>query len=355
MINKKLDLIIIGYNESQNLQKCFESALKACKGLKDSLNMESDIMYVDSYSTDNSVEIARAMCIKTCFSPQLYHSCSNARTAGFLLTENEFIMFLDGDMEIKQGWLTDGVKFLIDNPDAGAVAGIRDEMRLYKNKFYEIKNYNNVKDNVNPISNDAGGAFMFRRAALESIGGFDPEVSSEEDYVAYCELKTRGWESYRINKPMITHWDTKIKNIESGINHLLINKKALVPGIIFKYALFNTNWAWLYMLKFKKYIILHTAWLSITVTSMILYYLKITTLNQVAAWFIVITFFYLFHISAEKKDLTRTLAALFLRTAYVFNMLIAFAFNYPKINFNTQTNKDYIKNVYKINGLDFPS
>ena len=56
---ESLDVIVIGRNESETLEKCLKSANVAISELEKELGIKSDLVYVDSQSTDGSTEIAK--------------------------------------------------------------------------------------------------------------------------------------------------------------------------------------------------------------------------------------------------------------------------------------------------------
>ena len=109
---KTLDIVIIGFNESKTLEKCIVSSLKAKKYTEEKRDIRVKMLYVDDYSTDNSVEIAQEYFFQTIYPPQGYNSPSNSRNIGLYFSSSDYIMYLDADMELNTKILVLGTDFL---------------------------------------------------------------------------------------------------------------------------------------------------------------------------------------------------------------------------------------------------
>jgi len=333
---RSLDVLIAARDEGAVFEKCCASVEKAVAELAKRTGIRAAVVYVDSYSTDGSVAVAKRSGFRVARPPDWYYNCANGRTTGYLLTAGEFVMVLDGDMELAEGWLADGLAFLESREDAGGVAGIRDDMRLTGASFSRIPNYHRITAPVQGVGDDVGGAFLFRRAALDAAGGFEPAVVPEEDFVLYAQIKKKGWELYRIDRPMIVHWDTKVASASAVIEHLMFSRKALVPGVIFRHALLRTDW-WPHLLRFKRDLFVHALWL------------LAVAFARPAAWPLAATAVYLLSIWAQKRDPLRTAGALVLRTVYLANFLAGFALGRPALEFGVQHAEKYKETVRRLN------
>ncbi|MDP3542422.1 MAG: glycosyltransferase family A protein [Elusimicrobiota bacterium] len=336
MTAASLDVVIVARNEGKIFEKCCASVEKAVAVLAERAGIRASVVYVDSYSTDGSVAVASRRGFRIARPPDWYYNCANGRTAGYLLTSGEFVMMLDGDMELAKGWLADGLAFLESRPDAGGVAGVRDDMRLAGDAFIRIPDYHRISAPVQGVGDDVGGAFLFRRAALDAAGGFEPAVVPEEDFVLYAQIKRKGWELYRIDKPMIVHWDTKVSTPAAVIKHLMFSRKALVPGVIFRHALLYTDW-WPQLLRFKRDLLVHALWL------------LAVAFARPAVLPLTATAVYLVLIWTQKRDPLRTAGALVLRTAYLANFLVGFLLGRPALEFGVQHHDKYKETVRRLN------
>lgn len=93
-----ISFIIIGRNEGWRLEKCFTSVFKTIK--KD--NIESfEVIYVDSKSTDNSVNVAKSYEEIKVFQIVGVCNAAIARNVGAKEAKGDILFFIDGDMEIQ--------------------------------------------------------------------------------------------------------------------------------------------------------------------------------------------------------------------------------------------------------------
>ena len=335
-----ITIIIIGRNESLTLEKCIISALNGKDIFESKTGEKAGIVYVDSQSCDNSKEIAKRYGLVIYVSPERYHTCSNARNTGLFLTQSDLVMFLDGDMELNKNWLYEGFIFLKEYPLAGGVIGIRDDYRKQGDKLEIIKNYYNQRSEIESVIKDVGGAVLYRRKALEDVGGFEPAISPEEDYVLFSQLSHKGWKLFRIKKNMIIHWDMKIANINSAINHLFFSHNATMPGVILRHAFFQEKWSLSYLLTFKTYLIVH---------SFVLICLLVLIVEKLYLPAMFIFFLYLILCIFQKENVKLGIVAPFTRTIYLIHMLIGFILNRPVVAFGIQHTPDYRCSIAKIN------
>src|SRR5579875_3748150 len=101
MRNQSVGIVAIGRNEGERLRKCLESAVAAGRR----------VVYVDSGSTDGSVNLARSLGAEVVeldmYTP---FTAARARNRGYeRLAEDgdppAFVQFVDGDCEFQPGWL----------------------------------------------------------------------------------------------------------------------------------------------------------------------------------------------------------------------------------------------------------
>ena len=115
----EVGVVAIGRNEGDRLVRC----LRSVSGLG------TKVVYVDSGSSDQSVEIAAALgAIVVQLDSSVPFGPARARNEGAqLLLEVDpsvqFIQFIDGDCELREGWLATAAKQLSENPRAAVVAG----------------------------------------------------------------------------------------------------------------------------------------------------------------------------------------------------------------------------------------
>jgi len=191
--------VVIGRNEAERLRRCLDS----CSGV------DGMVVYVDSGSTDGSVAIARETSVDVVeLDMSMTFSAARARNAGFArlqaLSAADFIQFVDGDCEIQAEWINRASSYMAGHPDVAVLAGRLSE------RFPDASIYNRLGDlewNCSkPGEVDAvGGIFMIRRAAFESVGGFNDSVTAGEEPELCQRLIQKGWKLVRLDCDMAWH------------------------------------------------------------------------------------------------------------------------------------------------------
>lgn len=191
-------VVVIGRNEGSRL-------IVALTTIK---TIGCPIVYVDSASSDDSVQQARAMGIEVIELEQSQGlSAAKARNAGARWVSEhypntELIQFIDGDCQMDPGWLPRAVAAM-DGPDVVAVCGhckeINPESSIY-NKLCDME----WSGPVGPLES-TGGNVMVRRSAFERVGGFDPSLVAGEEPDLCFRLRAQDGRIVRIDAEMVRH------------------------------------------------------------------------------------------------------------------------------------------------------
>lgn len=192
-------VVAIGRNEGERLLRCLRSLA----------NQAATLIYVDSGSTDGSVERARGEGARVVeLDMTVAFTAARARNAGFEALGSDrdriaFVQFVDGDCEVESGWIGKARDFLAANPEVAGVFGRRRE------RFPDASIYNHLCDeewNVAPgIVRSCGGDVMLRVAAFEAAGGYRPGMISGEEPELCVRLRQRGWKIVCLGAPMTIH------------------------------------------------------------------------------------------------------------------------------------------------------
>jgi len=193
-----LGLVIIGRNEGERLARCLASV----SGIPNRV-------YVDSGSTDGSVNLARqnrAAVVELSMPPQF--TAARARNAGIarLLAANpdlEFVQTVDGDCEVHAGWISSAISALTAEPDLALVYGLRRERypeRSIYNALCEVEWNSPIGE-----SPACGGDVLFRVAALRQVDFYNPAMIAGEDTELSMRLRKKGWRLRRIDSEMTLH------------------------------------------------------------------------------------------------------------------------------------------------------
>jgi len=97
-----ISFIIIGKNEGWKLLKSIESVFKAIEINK---IKNSEVIYVDSKSTDNTLNAIKKYKNLKIVLIEGETNAAVARNIGFKESANQNLVFIDGDMEIKSDFL----------------------------------------------------------------------------------------------------------------------------------------------------------------------------------------------------------------------------------------------------------
>lgn len=192
-------VVIIGRNEGARLVRCL-----------DSVKTEATIViYVDSGSTDASVEAAKSAGAEVVLlDTNTPFTAARARNAGFdaLMARPdtpEFVQFFDGDCVVEPGWITHAVNHMTIRADIGILTGWRAEIRpnasLY-NAMCEFEWHRPAGDIA-----ACGGDMMVRTQHFENIGGFNPSVIAAEDDEFCTRMRKSGFSVHRLPLAMTHH------------------------------------------------------------------------------------------------------------------------------------------------------
>jgi len=191
--------VVIGRNEGERLRVCLQSLV----------NKVSCLVYVDSGSTDHSLEIAESLGVLVVnLDMAVPFTAARARNEGFeALKRNcsgvQFVQFVDGDCEVVEGWLDVASHVLQDQNDLAVVCGRRRE------RFPEKSVYNQLCDIEwdTPVgeAEACGGDALVRATAFEQVGGYNPGLIAGEEPEMCVRLRRDGWKILRIDAEMTLH------------------------------------------------------------------------------------------------------------------------------------------------------
>lgn len=198
----RIGLVTIGRNEGERLVLCLKS-------LTEQLAKDTPIVYVDSGSTDESVEVAKSFGVNVIeLDVSIPLSASRARNAGFnYLRQNfphlQYVQFIDGDCELIPGWLEKALEIIESNNKLAIVCGRRQE------KFPDASPFNRLADLEwdTPIgeAKACGGDALMRVKAIKEVNGYNPSLICGEEPEMSIRLRQKGWKIQRINVNMTLH------------------------------------------------------------------------------------------------------------------------------------------------------
>ena len=194
---KQVAAIVIGRNEGARLTTC----LKSLQGVAD------PIVYVDSGSTDGSIENATALGAHVVsLDLSVPFTAARARNAGMAALGDDapmYVQLVDGDCEVQPSWVPTAAAFLDVNPYVAIVAG-----RL-RERHPDATIWNQLADDEWATTPgevaEIGGISLVRRKALAEIDGFRESLIAGEEPEMCLRLRRLGWKIWRLEDEMALH------------------------------------------------------------------------------------------------------------------------------------------------------
>ncbi len=245
-----LSVIIVNYNVKYFLEQCLHSAIKAC------LKIDAEILVVDNNSTDGSRE----------YLPKLFPAVTfiwNESNVGFAKANNQavemakgrFILYLNPDTILPEDCIDTCLKFLANNPSAGAVGVkmvdgtgrfLKESKRAFpspltslfkltglarlfpRSKLFARYHLGHLSENKNQEVDVLAGAFMMLpKKVLTEIGYFDERFFMYgEDVALSYRIQQAGYKNFYLFETTIIHF--KGESTKRGsLNYVRLFYKAM--------------------------------------------------------------------------------------------------------------------------------
>ena len=195
----QLGVVVIGRNEGERLRRCLAAVVGRAPCL----------VYVDSGSSDGSVELAACMGVRIVeLDLSIPFTAARARNAGVdklreLNPGLDLVQFVDGDCELVADWMAKASAQILDDPTLAVVCG-----RL-RERYPDASIYNRLCDIEwnTPVGYAAssGGIALMRIKAFSEVGGFNPDLIAGEEPDLCLRLRQRGYRILRIDAEMALH------------------------------------------------------------------------------------------------------------------------------------------------------
>lgn len=201
-------IVVIGRNEGERLIACLQALVR----------QHRPILYVDSGSSDGSVERARALDVEVLeLDPSRPFSAARARNEGAAAlfrrhADLRFVQFIDGDCIPAAGWL-DAAETALDADERRAVVFGQLEERDPGASIYNRLCALEWRSPAGRVTNFGHilGITMVRRSVFESLGGFNSAFVAGEDPEFGARVSMAGYHAHKLAVPMAVH-DADIKH-----------------------------------------------------------------------------------------------------------------------------------------------
>lgn len=197
-----ISFIVIGRNESKKLKCTFDAVFNY---IKQNQLIQYEIVYVDSNSSDNSIEIVSRYHAVKIFKILGQTNAALARQIGALESDGDFLFFIDGDMEIQSSFhskIIDSDNNIKYDLVSGQIINL-----FYDNNFIEVideKPYyeNLIKDRYELTF---GGLFIIKKSIWNLFKGMRTEFKFGEDLDLSLRLSKRGVRLVRKKEVLAYH------------------------------------------------------------------------------------------------------------------------------------------------------
>ena len=167
--------------------------------------MAHEVVYVDSCSTDQSLQTAKALGARCFLLAERKTTAGLGRFVGAKEARGEYLLFLDGDMQLQPGFAEKALMAIAAKGYDG-VCGIREDVYLRGGEIVG-RNDNYFGCTQERLAPEFGGALMITRDALDACGGWATDTIACEEAELYARLKATGCRIAEIPVPMILHTD----------------------------------------------------------------------------------------------------------------------------------------------------
>jgi len=176
----RIVFIIPVRNDPERLARCLSSIGR---------DSGTDVLVADNGSTDETAEVARRAGATVLDLPGL--RVSELRNRAASTSTADLLGFVDADHEISPGWSDAASEILTDPTIAATGAMYTSPGRTWVQTMYGVlRGETRGREDVAWLGS---GNLVVRRAAFESVGGFDAALEACEDVDLCQRLRLRGW------------------------------------------------------------------------------------------------------------------------------------------------------------------
>jgi len=195
-----VSIIIKALNEEAKIAGAIESALAAVAAVG------GEVILADGLSEDRTVEIARRYPVTIA---QLERSadrcCGSGPQLGFQHARAEFVYLMDGDMELRPGFLEAALPHFAAEPDLAAVGGVVEDTDGSGIEYRARRARQKAEDKPGYVGHlNCGG--LYRAQAIREVGYFsNRNLHSYEEFELGVRLRAAGWKLKRIERTSVLH------------------------------------------------------------------------------------------------------------------------------------------------------
>jgi len=195
----RIGYVVIGRNEGERLKACISSLRRG---------NSAPIVYVDSGSTDDSLNVARSFGTHIVeLDSSVPFTAARARNAGVKrlleIADPKFVQFVDGDCTLDEYWPQLAMTYIDAHEDVAVACGRRRE------RFPDASVYNRLCDIEwdTPVGDVqcCGGDALMRLKAIEQVGFYNGWLIAGEEPELCVRLREKAWKIRRLDAEMTLH------------------------------------------------------------------------------------------------------------------------------------------------------
>jgi glycosyltransferase involved in cell wall biosynthesis len=317
-----VSIVVIGKNEGWRLNKCFDSILSL---INHNSNFNFEVIYVDSCSKDDSIEVARKFPFIKIFQLSGNMNAAIARNVGAIESTGDIIVFIDGDMEILPSFIGQVIKNgeLVHDYVTGH---IDDLFYSLKEGFLSCKSrtYSGSLPSKEQNISENGGFFIIKRSVWLMVNGMKNKYRKSQDIDFTLRLKGKRVQIVRVPFLAIKH-HTIDYNDEHRMWDLFWKGDYFFAGLLFREHFFRFN----FLLR-----TIRMNYTALTIAIIIISYFFNIFLTKIAIFFflIILTLRTVNHTITSKKQIKKIpyiIERWFLQIFIDFSFWIGFLFFYP--------------------------
>ena len=253
---EKTAVIILNWNGAQMLRTYLPSVIAHTKG--------AEIIVADNGSTDDSLEVLRKEfpSVKTIVL-DINYGFAEGYNKAIEQVESEYVVLLNSDVEVTEGWLSPLLDYMTAHPE---VAAVQPKIRAWRERdrfehagaaggflswlgypycrgrrFGRVEQDHGQYDTIAEIDWTTGACMCVRTSVYKECGGLDAAFFAHQEEIDLCwRMRNKGWKLACVPQSVVYHlgggslsYDNPRKTFLNFRNNLLmIYKNRRFPWIV---------------------------------------------------------------------------------------------------------------------------
>jgi glycosyltransferase involved in cell wall biosynthesis len=308
-----ISFIVIGRNIERTIALCVESIFRF---VKSNAIEQYEVIYVDSNSSDRSVQIAKEYPIRV-FVVSGDVNAAIGRNVGAKNAKYDILFFIDGDMELSPEFY----QYVINKDEQKLVYPFINGClihKFYDGSFTYLYTFEEPIPATTSFRNVTGGMMLIEKKLWNSVNGMDERLIRNQDLDLGFRLAKSGFPAL---------WDNHVFAIHHTVNY---SDKSRAIQFIFSKALFSPGLLMRKHLLYPAYLNRHKR--DVLYVSMLIAALIFLFINKTVSATIIFLYLFIHAIRSlkKKKGGAKFLNSWLFKIFWDFYSLLGLLFYYPK-------------------------